>query len=158
MSAGKHRSEVLRIDAGVVTIPLFGIDIPTSSQHIRFHSELTRVELDHKIELGKELQPPGLMPGEQVDCGEVLEVLVVGHNIDWSFRTFEIVPPSSKCLKYSEEFLVMCVIIEFRNTQGARMESDRVDFTIRGDCRENHSNSIVRGVGFDYEWGSRDVM
>ena len=46
---------VLQIDVGIVTIPLFGIDIPTSSQCIRFHSEPTRAESDHEIELGKEL-------------------------------------------------------------------------------------------------------
>ena len=98
---------------GIVAIPLFGIDVPTSSQHIGFHSELTGVELDHEIELGQELRPPGLMPGEQVDHGEVLEVLVVSNNVDQSFRTLKIVPPSGKHLKYSEEFLVVSVIVQF---------------------------------------------
>src|ERR1700731_2540145 len=119
---------------GIVAIPLFGIDVPTSSQHIGFHSELAGAESDHEIELGQELRPPGLTPGEQADCGEVLEVLMVGNNVDRSFRTFEIVPPSSKRLKYSEEFLVVSVIIQFGDAQGAGMKGDRVDFAIRGDC------------------------
>src|ERR1700731_4701428 len=109
-----------------------------SSQHIRFHSKLTGAESDHEIELGKELRPPGLTLGEQVDHGEVLEVLVISHNIDWSFRTFKIVPPSGKHLKYSEEFLIVSVII---HAQGAGMKGDRVDFTIGSDRRENCSNS-----------------
>ena len=75
---------------GIVTIPLFGIDIPMSSQHIGFHSKLTRAESDHEIELGKELQPPVLMLGEQADCGEVLKVLVVNNNVNQSFRTLEL--------------------------------------------------------------------
>ena len=75
---------------GIVTIPLFGIDVPTSSQCIGFHSKLTGVESDHKIELGKELQPPVLMLGEQADCGEVLKVLVVNNNVNQSFRTLEL--------------------------------------------------------------------
>ena len=98
------------------------------------------------------------MLGEQVDCGEVLEVLVVSNYIDWSIRTFEVMPPSSECLKYSEEFLVMSVIIEFGDAQGVRVESDRVDFTIGGDCREDCGNGIVRGIGFDYKQGSRDEV
>ena len=83
---------------------------------------------------------------------------MVSNDIDWSFRTFEIVSPKDKHLKNCKEFLVMSVIVQLRGAQHMRVESNRVDFTIRGDCRENHSNSIVRGVGFDYEWGSRDVM
>ena len=31
----ENRAEVLRIDAGIVAIPLFGIDVPSSSQRIR---------------------------------------------------------------------------------------------------------------------------
>ena len=98
------------------------------------------------------------MPGEQADHGEVLEVLVVSNDIDWSFQTFEIMPPSSKCLKYSEEFLVMSVIIQFGDSQGVGMKGNRVDFTIGSDWRENCSDSIVQGIRFDYKWSSRDKM
>src|SRR3984893_3773435 len=129
-----------------------------SSQCIGFHSEPTGAELDHEIELGQELQPPGLMPGEQTDCGEVLEVLMVGNDIDRSFRTFEIVPPSSKCLKYSKEFLVMSVIIQFGDAQGAGMKGDRVDFTVRGDRGEDRCDSRVQGICFDYKRSSRDKV
>src|ERR1700731_999473 len=154
----KHWSEVLRIDAGVVAIPLFGIDVPTSSQCIGFHSEPTGAESDHQIELGQELRPPGLMPGEQTDCGEVLEVLVVSNNIDRSFRTFKIVPPSGKRLKYSEEFLVMSVIIQFRDAQGAGMKGDRVDFAVWGNCGEDCCDSIVQGIHFNYKRSSGDEV
>ena len=83
------------------------------------------------------------MLGEQVDCGEVLKVLVVSNDVDQSFRTFEIMPPSGKHLKYSEEFLVVSVIIQFGDAQGAGMKGDRVDFAVRSDCGENRSDSIV---------------
>ena len=96
--------------------------------------------------------------GEQADHREVLKVLVVSNYVDHSFRTFEIMPPSSKHLEYGEEFLVVCVIIEFRNAQGVRMESNGVDFTIGGNCREDRSDGIVGGVSFDYEWHSRDEV
>ena len=83
------------------------------------------------------------MLGEQVDCGEVLKVLVVSNDVDQSFRTFEIMPPSGKHLKYSKEFLVVSVIIQFGDAQGVGMKGNRVDFTVGGDHRENHSDSIV---------------
>ena len=98
------------------------------------------------------------MPGEQADHGEVLEVLVVGNYIDQSFRTLEVVPPSGKRLEYSEEFLVMSVIVQFGDAQGAGMKSNRVDFTIGGDCRKDRGDGIVGGIGFDYEWHSRDEV
>src|ERR1700726_1742528 len=93
-----------------------------------------------------------------MDRGEVLEVLVVGNNVDRSFRTFEIVPPSGKCLKYSEEFLVVSVIIQFGDAQGAGMKGNRVDFAISCDCGEDRCNSVVRGIRFDYKWSSRDEV
>src|ERR1700731_1726076 len=98
------------------------------------------------------------MPGEQADHGEVLKVLMVGNDIDQSFRTFEIVPPSSKSLKYSEEFLVVSVIIQFGDTQGVGMKGDRVDFTVWGNRGEDRCNSIVRGVRFNYKRSSRDKV
>src|ERR1700730_7279118 len=67
-------------------------------------------------------------------------------------------PPSSKCLKYSEEFLVMSVIIQFGDAQGAGMKGDRVDFAVRSDCGENCSDSVVRGIRFNYKQSSRDKM
>src|ERR1700731_1365534 len=67
-------------------------------------------------------------------------------------------PPSGKCLKYSKEFLVVSVIIQFGDAQGAGMKGDRVDFAIQSDCGENHSDSIVRGIHFDYKQSSRDKM
>src|ERR1700731_2150290 len=98
------------------------------------------------------------MPGEQADHGEVLEVLVVGNNVDQSFRTFEIVPPSGKRPKYSEEFLVVSVIIQFRDTQGAGMKGNRVDFAVTCDHREDRCDSVVRGVCFDYQRSSGDEV
>src|ERR1700731_104368 len=98
------------------------------------------------------------MLGEQADHGEILKVLVVSNNVDWNFRTFEIMPPSGKCLKYSKEFLIVSVIIQFGDTQGAGMKSNRVDVTIGSDHRGNCSDSIVRGIHFDYKQSSRDKM
>src|ERR1700730_17350912 len=83
---------------------------------------------------------------------------MVGNDVDQRFRTFEIGAPSSKHLKYSEEFLVVRVIIQFGDAQGAGMKGDRVDFAIRGNRGEDCCNSIVLGVCFNYKQSSRDKV
>src|ERR1700731_2220270 len=83
---------------------------------------------------------------------------MVGNNIDWSFGTFKIVPPSGKCLKYSKEFLVVSVIIQFGDAQGVGMKGDRVDFAVRCDCGEDRCDSIVQGICFDYKRSSGDEV
>ena len=54
--------------------------------------------------------------------------MILDH-IDWSTGTFEEVSPDMESLKDCEQFFVMGVIIEFRGTKGAGMESHRVDLT-----------------------------
>src|SRR6202030_4230364 len=83
---------------------------------------------------------------------------MVGNNVDRSFRTFEIVPPSSKRLKYSEEFLVVSVIIQFGDAQGAGMKGNRVDFAVSCDHGEDRCDSVVRGVRYDYKRSSGDEV
>ena len=48
---GKHWPEIIRVNTGIATIPLFGVDIPLSSKGIRLFSEFPRVEVDNKIKL-----------------------------------------------------------------------------------------------------------
>ena len=43
------------IDASIVLIPLFGVDIPVSSEGIRLSSKTSRVEVNDKVELREEL-------------------------------------------------------------------------------------------------------
>jgi len=45
--------EVIKVDCGVASIPLFRIDIPLSSESIQFGAKITRTEPDDKIELRK---------------------------------------------------------------------------------------------------------
>ena len=48
-------SEVLWVDHGVATIPLFRIDVPSSSECIRFCTKFSRAEPDDHVECGKVL-------------------------------------------------------------------------------------------------------
>jgi len=56
----EYQAEVLWIDAGIVTIPLFEIDVPLSSQCIRFGSEFSGKEMDEKVESRKVFGPSSL--------------------------------------------------------------------------------------------------
>ena len=86
--------EIMRVDASVVLIPLFGIDVPASSEGIRLRAKSSRTEADDHIELGEELRPAGLPAGKELSGCKVLEVLVVGDNVDRSCGAFEVVSPS----------------------------------------------------------------
>jgi len=48
----KYWIEVIRVDRSIASILLFEVNIPLSSEGIRFGSESTRMEADNKIELG----------------------------------------------------------------------------------------------------------
>ena len=52
------------------------------------------MERNDKVEAGKVFQPSCLTTCEDLGHGEVLEVPVVGNDIDWGTRTLKIVPPS----------------------------------------------------------------
>ena len=81
------------IDTSVVLIPLFGIDVPASSEGIRFRTKLSGVEMNDHVELGEELQPAGLSPGQELGSHKVLQVFVVGDHIDQSSGALEVVMP-----------------------------------------------------------------
>ena len=93
---------VLRIDSGIVTIPLFKIDIPSSSKSIGLGSEFSRMETDDEVESRNVFGPSCLSMCEDFGCGEVLEIPVIGDHIDGVAGTFEKVSPSFECFVDSE--------------------------------------------------------
>ena len=74
--------EVMRVDCSVASIPPFRIDVPSSSESIRFCAETTRAEPDDKIELGKVLRPLHLPPGQYLVSRKILKVLIIHNNVD----------------------------------------------------------------------------
>ena len=74
--------EVVRVDCGIASIPLFKIDIPSSSESIWFGTETTRVEPDDKVELGEVLGPPHLSLGQYLSSRKILKVLMIHNNVD----------------------------------------------------------------------------
>ena len=43
----KYRTEIMRVDLSVLTIPLFRVDVPSSSECIRLPTKFTWSELDY---------------------------------------------------------------------------------------------------------------
>ena len=101
----------------VVLIPLFGIDVPASSEGIRFCTKLSGVETNDHVELGEELRPAGLPPGQELGSRKVLQVFVVGDYINWSSGALKVVTPQLERLMDSEELLVVGIIIELWSRQ-----------------------------------------
>jgi len=60
----EYQVVVLWIDAGIVAIPLFKIDVPLSSECVGFGSEFSRMETDYKVESRKVFRPMCLLMHE----------------------------------------------------------------------------------------------
>jgi len=74
--------EVVRVDCSVASIPSFRIDVPSSSESIRFCAKTTRMEPDDKVELGEVLGPPHLPPGQYLGSRKILKILMICNNVD----------------------------------------------------------------------------
>jgi len=109
--------EVVRVDCGVASISPFRIDVPLSSESIRFCAEMTRVEPDDKVELGKVLRPLCLPLGQYLGSRKILKVLMIHNNIDGIDRTFQIVPPNLESFKDGKQFLVICVVVQLCHSE-----------------------------------------
>ena len=94
--------EVVRVDCGVVSIPPFRIDVPSSSESIQFCAEMTRTEPDDKVELGEVLGPLCLPPGQYLGSRKILKVLMIYNNIDRIGQTFQIVLPNLESFEDSK--------------------------------------------------------
>ena len=79
----EHGSEVSRIYAGIITSPLFRIDVPSSSKHIEFGSETSGMETDDEVELAEEFIPSDLPAGEQFSSRKVLKIFMVCNHVNW---------------------------------------------------------------------------
>jgi hypothetical protein len=72
---GEDWTEFVGISSSVVLIPLFGVDVPASSEGIRLGSEFTRTETDNEIELVEIFRPTGLSTGKHLRSSEILKIL-----------------------------------------------------------------------------------
>src|SRR5882672_3694282 len=95
----EYWAEVLWIDTGIVAIPLFKIDIPSSSECVGFGSELSGMETDDEVEARKIFRPLCLSTHEDLGCLKVFQVLVIGDHIEQKSRAFKVMSPSFESFK-----------------------------------------------------------
>ena len=150
--------EVMRVDCGITSIPPFRIDVPLSSESIRFCAEMTRTEPNDKIELGKVLGPLCLPPGQYLGSRKILKVLMICNNVDGIGWTFQIVLPNLESFKDGKQFLVMCVIVQLCHSESVRVKGNWMNFIIFVNNGEDCSESIVRGISFYDELSIRNPM
>jgi len=74
--------EVVRVDCGIASIPLFIVNILLSSKSIRFDAKMTRIEPDDKVELRKVLGPLYLSLGQHLGSRKILKVFIIHNNVD----------------------------------------------------------------------------
>jgi len=120
----KDGLEVVRVDCGIASIPLFRIDIPSSSKSVQFGAKMTRVETDDKIELGEVLRPLHLPLGQHFGSRKILKIFMICNNIDGVGWTFQIVSPNLESFKDSKQFLVICIIVQLHRGESAGVKSN----------------------------------
>jgi len=104
--------EVVRIDYGIASIPLFRIDVPLPSKSIWFGTKMTRVEPDNKVELGEVLRLLCLPLDQDLGSKKILKVFIIYNNINGISWTFQVVLPNLESFKDSKQFLVMHVVVQ----------------------------------------------
>jgi hypothetical protein len=72
----------------------------------------------------------GLSAGEHLDCGEILQILMICHHVNWRSRAFEIMSPDSECFKDGQEFFVVGVVVQFGDAQGSGMECNGMNMSV----------------------------
>ena len=112
---------------------------------------MTRVESDNKVELGEVLGLPCLPPDQYLGSRKILKVFMIHNNIDGIGQTFQIVLPNLESFKDGKQFLVMCVIVQLRRSESARVKGNWVNFIIFINNGENSSESIVQSISFHDE-------
>ena len=120
----------MRIDCGIASILSFRIDIPSFSESIRFSAEMTRVESDNKIELGKILGSLRLSLNQYLGSRKILKVLMIYNNVNEIGQIFQIVSPNLEGFKDGKQFLVICVVIQLCHSKSVGVKSNWMNFII----------------------------
>ena len=158
MFLSEDRLEVVRVNYGIASIPLFRIDIPSSSESIQFCAKMTRVESDDKVQLGEVLGPLHLPPGQYLSSRKILKVLMIHNNVDGIGWTFQIVLPNIKSFEDGKQFLVIYVVVQLCHSESVRVKGNWMNFIIFINNGEDCSESIVQSISFHDKLSIRNPM
>src|SRR6266481_1561581 len=78
-----------------------------SCLEVKTGRKFCRLETDNEVETGKVFRPMCLTARKDLGCGKVLEVLVIGDNIDRESRALKVMLPMFEGFKDCEEFFVV---------------------------------------------------
>ena len=135
--------EVVKVNCGIASIPLFWIDILLFSESIWFGTKMTRIKSDDKIELREILRLPCLPLGQHLGSEKVLKVFVIHNNVDGIGQTFQIMMPNFKSFKNSKQFLIICVIAQLHCSESVGVKGDQMNFIFFINNRKDCNKSIV---------------
>ena len=120
-----------------------------------------------EVESGQEEGPSSLFPIKLLGSNEILQVLVVGPNLELMFGSFQEVPPFFHRSDNCQHFLVVDLIVSFDRGQGFGQKCNWVPFVInRGLLREYCAGSKVGAISLNpkrsgvvrrrQDWGGSD--
>jgi len=143
--------EVVRVDCAVASIPLFRIDVPSSSKSVQFGAKMTRAELNNKIKLGEILRPLHLPLGQDLGSRKILKVFIICNNIDGISQTFQVVSPNFESFKDGKQFLIMHVVVQLYCSESVGVKSHQMNFIFFINNGKDCSESIVQSISFHNE-------
>jgi len=134
--------EVMRVNCDIASIPLFKIDVPSSSKSIQFSD---------KIELREVLRLPYLSPDQHLGSRKILKVFMIHNNINGIGQTFQVVLPNFESFKNGKQFLVMYVIVQLHHGESTGVKSHWMNFIFFVNNGKYCSESIVQSISFHDE-------
>jgi len=112
---------------------------------------VTRSIVHFVVVMCEQFQPTHLPAIQDSRFHEVLQIFVVGEDVDWETSLFEPVTPVLKTFHNRECFLVGNPIIPLCQIHGLRHEADQMMATIGLLLRKDGTIGVVRGIGFQAE-------
>jgi len=120
----------MRFNYSIAIISPFRRDISLSSQSIQFDTNMSRAELDNKIQLQKILIPLCLSVNQYLGSREVLKIFVICNNINRKSQIFKIVAPNFKSFRNDQKFLVISVIIQLHSDKSLGVKDNQMNFIL----------------------------
>ena len=69
---------------------------------------------------------------------KILKVLIINKNLDFIFRSFEIMVPLFKSLNYRQKLLIVNFVIYFRRYKFLGIKGDGVEFSIKAFLKKDY--------------------
>ena len=99
-----------------------------------------------QVEVHEIKEPSSLMMVQALGGTEEGKVFMIGENLDGEWRTMEVMMPSFEGTNNREEFMIINIIVAFRQRKRLRQIGARVPFSIGICLEENRTRRKLRGI------------